>query len=100
MSVPVKLFILGLLARKDRHGYEINATAKARGLDGWAGFGLGSLYHALASMEKAGDIKPRRTERPGRSPARAVYSITRSGRETLGAMLVKAGQEARLEDPI
>jgi DNA-binding PadR family transcriptional regulator len=100
MTVPVKLFILGLLVQKERHGYDISATAKARGVGDWAGFGLGSLYHALAALEKAGDIKQRRTERRGKYPSRAVYAITRKGRDTVGKLLVEASQDARLEDPI
>lgn len=100
MAVPVKLFVLGLLVQKERHGYEIGATAKAWGIGDWAGFGLGSLYHALAALEKAGDIKARRTERTGRYPSRSVYAITRKGRDTVGRLLVEASQDARLEDPI
>lgn len=100
MAVPVKLFVLGLLARKERHGYEISAQAKSWGIGDWAGFGLGSLYNALASLEKAGDIKARRTERKGKYPSRSVYAITRQGRDTLGKLLVESSQDARLEDPI
>jgi DNA-binding PadR family transcriptional regulator len=100
MAVPVKLFILGLLTQKERHGYEISATAKSWGIGDWAGFGLGSLYHALAALEKAGDIKARRTERKGKYPSRSVYAITRKGRDTVGKLLVEASQDARLEDPI
>jgi DNA-binding PadR family transcriptional regulator len=100
MAVPVKLFILGVLAQKDRHGYEIGATAKAWGLGDWAGFGTGSLYHGLSALEKAGDIKQKRTEQKGNYPSRAVYAITRQGRDTLGALLVESSQEANFEDPI
>jgi DNA-binding PadR family transcriptional regulator len=100
MVVPVKLFILGLLAQKERHGYDISATAKAWGVADWAGFGLGSLYNALAGLEKSGDIKARRTERKGKYPSRSVFAITRKGRETVGKLLVDASQDARLEDPI
>jgi DNA-binding PadR family transcriptional regulator len=100
MAVPVKLFILGLLAQKERHGYEISANAKTWGVSDWAGFGLGSLYHALSALEKAGDIKARRTERKGKYPSRSVYAITRQGRDTLGKLLVESSQEATFEDPI
>jgi DNA-binding PadR family transcriptional regulator len=100
MVVPVKLFILGLLAQKERHGYEISATARSWGVGEWAGFGLGSLYNALAGLEKAGDIKARRTERRGKYPVRSIFAITRKGRDTVGRLLVEAAQDARLEDPI
>lgn len=100
MSVPVKLFILGLLARKERHGYEISSTAKSWGVNGWAGFGPGSLYHALAALEKSGDIVQRRTEQQGRYPVRSIYAITRQGRDTVGRLLVQASQDAGFEDPI
>jgi DNA-binding PadR family transcriptional regulator len=100
MSPPVKLFILGLLAQKDRHGYEIGATAKTWGLGGWGGFGTGSLYHALSALGKAGDIKRKRTEQKGNYPSRAVYAITRQGRDTFARLLVESSQEANFEDPI
>lgn len=100
MTPPVKLFILGVLARKDRHGYEIGVTAKSWGVSDWAGFGTGSLYHALSALEKAGDIKRKRTEQKGGYPSRAIYSITKQGRETLGKLLVQSSQEANFEDPI
>jgi DNA-binding PadR family transcriptional regulator len=97
---PVKLFILGLLAQKERHGYEVSATAKAWGVSDWAGFGTGSLYHALSALEKAGDIKQKRKEQKGHYPSRAVYAITKQGRDTLGKLLVQSSQEANFEDPI
>jgi DNA-binding PadR family transcriptional regulator len=100
MAAPVKLFILGLLAGKDRHGYEIGTAAKAWGVGDWAGFGAGSLYHALSALEKAGDIKQKRKEQKGRYPSRAVYAITRQGRDTFGRLLVDSSQQATFEDPI
>jgi DNA-binding PadR family transcriptional regulator len=100
MSPPVKLFILGLLAQKDRHGYEIGATARTWGVSEWGGFGTGSLYHALSALEKAGDIRRKRTEQKGKYPSRAVYAITRQGRDTFGRLLVESSQEAHFEDPI
>lgn len=100
MAPPVRLFILGVLARNDRHGYEIGAAARSWGVSDWAGFGTGSLYHALSALEKSGDIKQKRTERKGRYPSRSVYGITRQGRDTLGRLLVESSQEASFEDPI
>jgi DNA-binding PadR family transcriptional regulator len=100
MTPPVRLFILGLLAQKERHGYEIGATAKSFGVSDWAGFGVGSLYHALSALEKAGDIKRKRTEQKGKYPSRAIHAITRQGRDTLGRLLVESSQGANFEDPI
>jgi DNA-binding PadR family transcriptional regulator len=97
---PVRLFILGLLAQKERHGYEVSAAAKSWGVSDWSGFGTGSLYHALSALEKAGDIKQKRVERTGNYPSRAVYAITRQGRDTLGKLLVQSSQGANFEDPI
>jgi|WetSurMetagenome_2_1015567.scaffolds.fasta_scaffold36538_2 DNA-binding PadR family transcriptional regulator len=100
MTVPIKLFILGLLARKECHGYEIGAHAKSRGVAEWAGFGAGSLYHALSALEKTGDIKRKRTEQKGNYPSRAIYGITKQGRDNLGKLLVQASQDANFEDAI
>jgi len=100
MVPPVRLFILGVLATKDRHGYEIGAAARSWGVSDWAGFGTGSLYHALSALEKAGDIKQKRIERKGNYPSRSVYAITKQGRDTLGKRLVESSQTANFEDPI
>jgi DNA-binding PadR family transcriptional regulator len=100
MTVPIRLLILGLLAQKERHGYEIGSLAKSFGMNRWSGFGPGSLYHALSALEKSGDVVRGRTEQRGRYPARSIYAITRQGRDTVGRLLVEAGQEVQFEDAI
>jgi DNA-binding PadR family transcriptional regulator len=100
MNAPVKLFILGVLLEGDHHGYDVASRAVALGVGDWSGFGAGSLYHALASLERSGDIGRERTEQPGKYPARAVYRITQQGRDTVGRLLVDASQDVHVDDAI
>jgi DNA-binding PadR family transcriptional regulator len=100
MNAPVKLFILGVLLEGERHGYDVAARAKSLGVGEWPGFGAGSLYHALAALERAGDIARLRTEQRGKYPARSVYKITPKGKDSVGRFLVQASQEVLVDDSI
>lgn len=116
------LAILGLLRDRDRHGYELRKQlAELLGARGAMSFG--SLYPALARLEKAGLVKAvtvngeGRADRPvpssgslagelaafrarrslgtsgGRS--RKVYGITSAGEEHLLALLAEPGADDR-----
>lgn len=76
--------------RGPMHGYEIRRRAEFMNVEEWGGVKLGSLYAAIRRMAIEGLIQEERTERPGRFPARTVYSITPSGREELGVLLERS----------
>jgi DNA-binding PadR family transcriptional regulator len=106
------LAILGLLMERDHHGYEIRAQLRDR-LGLWANVSFGSIYPALARLERTGAVEavtlsaePRggslstgslageraslRSLRP--SPGlgrrgRKVYRITEAGREEFARLL-------------
>ncbi len=80
--MSVRLFVLGILAERDAHGYEIKEIGRAWKLDKWADVGFGSIYHALARLQEEGLIRELRTEQEGDRPPRSVYRITPAGRET------------------
>jgi len=77
----VRLYVLGLLEKGDRHGYEIVATAERWAIHRWAGISIGSIYHTLRSLTKAGYASILKVEREGNRPERQVFSITDRGRE-------------------
>src|SRR5918995_6417430 len=52
----IELAILGLLADQDLHGYELKKQL-AELLGPWSSVSFGSLYPALARLEKAGHIR-------------------------------------------
>lgn len=76
---PVRLLILGLLARGPLHGHQIRRTAEQTGIEQWGGVQVGALYGMLHRLEAEGLIEPVRAEQEGRRPQRTVYAITGDG---------------------
>jgi DNA-binding PadR family transcriptional regulator len=52
----IELAILGLLGEQELHGYELKKQL-AELLGPWSSVSFGSLYPALARLEKAGRVK-------------------------------------------
>lgn len=74
-----ELAILGLVAEKPRHGYEIEQVIEARGMRDWTEVGFSSIYYLLKKLEEKGYITSEVKQPEGRGPARKVYSITEAG---------------------
>lgn len=95
--MSVRLFILGLAMHGDIHGYEIKETAKRWGVERWAKFGFGSIYHALGKLEEEKLLEEVGVHQDGNRPPRYVYSITEAGREAFYALLRETCQVAETE---
>jgi DNA-binding PadR family transcriptional regulator len=80
--VNPRLFVLGMLAREPMHGYQIRKALVDSRTDTWAEVLAGSIYHALAAMEREGLVAVRKVESTG-ARNRSVYRITRTGRAEL-----------------
>ncbi len=84
--------ILGLLAEKSRHGYEIEKVIKERGYRAWTDIGFSSIYYILNRLEDKGLIESKMIDIEGK-PSRRVYSITEDGisvlQEKVKALLSK-----------
>jgi DNA-binding PadR family transcriptional regulator len=85
----VRLFVLGLLYARPRHGYEIRKWLETRRTDLWTGVLPGSIYHALKQMTREGFVRLRSTERSGQR-VRAIYAITPRGRREFKLLLREA----------
>ena len=44
--------LLGILAEKDYHGYDIEKVIKERGMRQWTGIGFSSIYYLLNRLEQ------------------------------------------------
>jgi len=95
--MSVRLFILGLAMHGDTHGYEIKETAKRWGVERWAKFGFGSIYHALGKLEEEALLEEVGEHQEGNRPPRYVYRITESGRAAFYALLRETCQTAETE---
>ncbi|MEP6648953.1 MAG: PadR family transcriptional regulator [Lapillicoccus sp.] len=79
MSNPLALAVLGCLAERPMHPYEISTTLRTRGKEKSIKLNYGSLYAVVDSLQKHGLIEPKETLRDGRRPERTVYAITPAG---------------------
>jgi DNA-binding PadR family transcriptional regulator len=77
-----RLFVLGMLAREPMHGYQIRKALADSRTDTWAEVLAGSIYHALAAMEREDMVAVQEVESVG-ARSRSVYRITRTGRAEL-----------------
>ncbi|HTX90523.1 MAG TPA: helix-turn-helix transcriptional regulator [Anaerolineales bacterium] len=82
--MSVRNAILGLLAQKPRHGYELRAAFEAV-VGGDANWEVkpAQIYTTLERLEEAGLVERASDLGEGDEPSRRVYAVTESGREVL-----------------
>jgi len=82
--MSVRYAILGLLAQKPRHGYELRAAFEAV-VGGDANWEVkpAQVYTTLERLEEAGLVERSSDLGEGDEPSRRVYAVTGSGREAL-----------------
>lgn len=74
-----ELAILGLLAEKARHGYDIEQVIEQRDMRQWTAVGFSSIYYVLGKLEKAGWVRSQLDTDNQQGPARKVYRLTAEG---------------------
>ena len=90
--MSVRNALLGLLAQKSRHGYELHAAFEAvvGGEQNWD-VKPAQIYTTLARLEEGGLVIEEGVEQGG-GPEKRIYAITPAGREALSQWL-SAGVE-------
>ncbi len=83
--MTVRHAVLGLLAQRPRHGYELRAAfeAVAGGSENW-NLKPAQVYPTLARMEKSGLVSEQSIEQDG-GPEKRIYAITPEGDAELQA---------------
>ncbi|MEP9392124.1 PadR family transcriptional regulator [Gordonia sp. VNQ95] len=81
------VLVLGLLAEKPMHPYEMVQTTICRREDRLVKFRPGTLYHAVDRLAADELITVHEVRREGNRPERTVYTITDAGRAALEANL-------------
>ncbi|GLB25409.1 PadR family transcriptional regulator [Lacrimispora xylanolytica] len=84
----IRSLILYYLNVKPTHGYEIQKFLQVSGIDHWSKIQSGSIYYALAKLDKDGCIQVLREETNG-SRIRKIYMITNKGKQELKENLLK-----------
>lgn len=76
------LIILGLLEKKDQHGYDIKMFIEQHELNQWANINVSSIYNRLTWLSKYEYISGSE-QQVGNRPVRNNFVITPKGRELL-----------------
>lgn len=92
----IRALILFYLNIKSTHGYEIQRFIQLSGINQWTKIQSGSIYYALAKLEKEGNISVVCEEQVG-SRIRKVYKITEQGKATLKAEMCRELSEPIVE---
>jgi DNA-binding PadR family transcriptional regulator len=77
------LAVLALLREREMHPYEMRCLMRERHKEERLVLKAGSLYHAIAWLERSRLIEAVRTNRQGKRPERTIYRITKSGKGKL-----------------
>ncbi|MBK8783797.1 MAG: helix-turn-helix transcriptional regulator [Anaerolineales bacterium] len=81
--MSVRNAILGLLAQKPRHGYELHAAFSAVVGEATWDVKPAQVYTTLERLEESGLVQTKSDLGEGREPERRIYAITRDGRDAL-----------------
>ncbi|HKF48800.1 MAG TPA: helix-turn-helix transcriptional regulator [Terracidiphilus sp.] len=90
-----ELAVLALLREGPMHPYQMQSLLRMRHKDEILALKRGSLYHAIARVEKAGLIAIEATGRNGRRPERTIYRITETGKQAMVETLRRMVAEPR-----
>lgn len=81
--MSVRNAILGLLAQKPRHGYELHAAFSAVVGEATWDVKPAQIYTTLERLEESGLVETKSDLGEGREPDRRIYAITNDGRDAL-----------------
>jgi DNA-binding PadR family transcriptional regulator len=92
--VTVKHALLGLLAQRPMHGYELHSAFDETVGTLWE-LNIGQIYNTLRLLERDGLVAFHGQEQEGRGPPRKIYAITEDGRQELARWLSEPVQQPR-----
>ena len=98
--MSVRNALLGLLAQRPRHGYELHAAFEAvvGGEQNWD-VKPAQIYTTLARLEGDGLVKEEGVERGG-GPEKRIYAITAAGRSILAEWFAEGVEREHLRDEL
>ena len=98
--MSVRHALLGLLAQRPRHGYELHAAFEAviGGEQNWD-VKPAQIYTTLARLEEAGLVQEDLVEQ-GSGPEKRIYAVTPAGRSTLAEWFAQGVEGEHLRDEL
>ena len=86
-----RFVVLGMLDRiGPACGYDIISELEKKMIDRWTNIKKGSIYHALKTLEKGGQIRETERVKKGLFPTMTLYEVTDKGREEFDDMQAEA----------
>ena len=76
----IDLIVLGMLKRESLSAYDIQKLVEYRNISKWVKISTPSIYKKVIQLEEKGLITSH-TEKDGKMPEKAVYTLTDAGRE-------------------
>lgn len=74
----IDLIVLGMLKKESMGAYDIQKQVEYRNISKWVKISTPSIYKKVIQLEERGLITSR-TEKDGKMPEKAVYSLTETG---------------------
>ena len=98
--MPVRHAVLGLLAQRPRHGYELRAAFEAvmGGQENWD-LKPAQIYTTVARLQSAGLIAEERVEQDA-GPEKRIYALTPQGSQALHEWLADGIVQAHQRDEL
>ena len=84
----IDLIVLGMLKRESLSAYDIQKLVEYRNISKWVKISTPSIYKKVLQLEEKGLIKSR-TEKAGKMPEKAVYSLTRQGEQEFEKLMLE-----------
>jgi DNA-binding PadR family transcriptional regulator len=96
--MPVRHAVLGLLAQRPRHGYELRAAfhALVGGEENWD-VKPAQIYTTLARLEQSGLVAQDSVEQDA-GPEKRIYALTPTGRKTLKEWFASGAESEHRHD--
>lgn len=84
----IDLVVLGMLKRESLSAYDIQKLVEYRNISKWVKISTPSIYKKVIQLEEKGLITSR-TEKDGKMPEKAVYSLTDAGKEEFEKLMLE-----------
>ncbi len=84
----IDLIVLGMLKRESLSAYDIQKLVEYRNISKWVKISTPSIYKKVIQLEEKGLITSR-TEKEGKMPEKAIYSLTDAGNEEFEKLMLE-----------
>ena len=84
----IDLIVLGMLKRESMSAYDIQKLVEYRNISKWVKISTPSIHKKVIQLEEKGLITSR-TEKEGKMPEKAVYSLTDAGNEEFEKLMIE-----------